>query len=141
MDTPTILISFLSSASFSGFLIFWFNERLKQSIKHEYDLKLEIHKKELELNFNKQKTLYEGKLTQYKKYYSLFDKYSQNSRTKQFTAFQNGMLGLIEDPSDENVQKYVEGILSLQMDLSDQFLMFKMEINALRLEAGEPLLH
>ena len=141
MDIDTILASGGLAAFIQVVGIFWFKERLKQSIKHEYDQDLEKLKKDLEFDLDKRKKLYEGKLSQYKKYYALMDSYSQNSRRELFAEFQEGMLDLINNPSDENTMKYIQGIFSLQNDLSDKFLTFKMEINGLRLEAGETMLH
>ena len=68
-------------------------------------------------------------LAQYKKYYALLDSYSQNSRKELFGGFQEGMLELIKNPSDENTLKYIQSSLTLQNDLSDKFLTFKTEIN------------
>jgi hypothetical protein len=51
-DSLTILLSLLSSSALSGALLFlfrnWISERLKASIQHEYDQKLESHKAKLE---------------------------------------------------------------------------------------------
>jgi len=54
--------------------------------------------------------------------------------------FQEGIFKIIENPSTENTIEYIKKTLSLQNDISDKFLMFKNEMNGLRLEAGEPLL-
>ena len=140
MDIDTILASGALAVFVQLIGIFWIKERLKQSIKHEYDQELAKLKKDLEFDLNKRKQLYEGKLSQYKKYYALLDSYSQNSRKELFGGFQEGMLELINNPSDENTLKYIQSTISLQSDLSDKFLIFKTEINGLRLEAGETML-
>ena len=138
--TTTITTSALVAGLVNVIGIFWIKERLKQSIKHEYDQDLERLKKDLDFDLDKKKRLYEGKLTQYKKYYSLMDSYSANSRKALFSSFQSGMLELIQNPSDENTLKYIKRIFALQGDISGQFLTFKNEISGLRLEAGEKLL-
>ena len=120
--------------------IFWLKERLKQSIKNEYDQDLEHFKKDLEYDLDKKKRLYEGKLAQYKKYYSMMDLYSASSRKVLFKSFQEGVLDLIQNPSNETTLSYIKSIFALQSDISDQFLTFKNEIGGLRLEAGEDLL-
>jgi len=140
MDIETILASGALAVLVQVIGIFWLKERLKQSIKHEYDQDLEKIKKNLEFDLDKRKKLYEGKLTQYKKYYALIDSYSQNSRKELFSGFQESLLSLINDPSNENTANYVNDILALQNDLSDKFLTFKLEINGLRLEAGVKML-
>ena len=140
MDIDTILASGALAVFIQVIGIFWLKERLKQSIKHEYDQDLEKLKKELEFDLDKKKKLYEGKLAQYKKYYALLDSYSQNSRKELFSGFNEGMLELIKNPSDENTLKYIQSSITLQSDLSDKFLTFKTEINGLRLEAGETML-
>lgn len=141
MDFTTTITT---SAIVAGFVnvigIFWIKERLKQSIKHEYDQDLEHLKKDLEYDLDKKKRLYEGKLAQYKKYYSMMDSYSTSSRKVLFKSFQEGILDLIRNPSDENTLSYIKSIFALQSDISDQFLTFKNEIGGLRLEAGEDLL-
>ncbi len=141
MDFTTTITT---SAIVAGFVnvigIFWIKERLKQSIKHEYDQDLEHLKKDLEYDLDKKKRLYEGKLAQYKKYYSMMDSYSTSSRKVLFKSFQEGILDLIQNPSDENTLSYIKSIFALQSDISDQFLTFKNEIGGLRLEAGEDLL-
>ena len=138
--TTTITTSALVAGFVNVIGIFWLKERLKQSIKHEYDQDLEHLKKDLEYDLDKKKRLYEGKLAQYKRYYAMMDAYSTNSRKALFSSFQEGIIELLQDPSDENTLKYIKSILSLQSDVSDQFLTFKNEIGGLRLEAGEDLL-
>lgn len=138
--TTTITTSAIVAGLVNVIGIFWLKERLKQSIKHEYDQDLEHLKKDLEYDLDKKKRLYEGKLAQYKKYYSMMDAYSTTSRRALFNSFQEGMIELLQDPSDENTLKYIRSILALQGDISDQFLTFKNEIGGLRLEAGEQLL-
>lgn len=124
----------------NGVGIFWIKERLKQSIKYEYDEDLERLKKDLDFELDKKKRLYEGKLAQYKKYYALMDSYSTDSRKVLFNSFQEGVLELIQNPSTENTSRYVTRMLACQGDFSDKFLIFKTEMNGLRLEAGEKLL-
>jgi len=140
MDLTTVLSSGLLAVIINVIGVFWLKERLKQSIKHEYDRELEQLKKDLEFDLNRKKKLYEGKLSQYKKYYALMDGYSQKSRKALFEGFQTGVVGLLQNPSEENTAKYIQQILALQGDVSDLFLTFKTEINGLRLEAGEGLL-
>ncbi|MGL4578326.1 MAG: hypothetical protein ACRCVP_05435 [Shewanella xiamenensis] len=141
MDFTTTITT---SAIVAGFVnvigIVWLKERLKQSIKHEYDQDLEHLKKDLEYDLDRKKRLYEGKLAQYKKYYYMMDSYSASSRKVLFKSFQEGILDLIQNPSDENTLSYIKSIFALQGDTSDQFLTFKNEIGGLRLEAGEDLL-
>jgi len=141
MDLATILSSGLLAVIVNVIGVFWLKERLKQSIKHEYDRDLEQLKKDLEFELDKKKKLYEGKLTQYKKYYAIMDGYSQRSRKALFNSFQTGIIEVIKNPSEENTVNYIQNILALQGDVSDKFLTFKTEINGLRLEAGEELLH
>ena len=138
--TTTITTSGIVAVFVNVIGIFWLKERLKQSIKHAYDQDLEHLKKDLEYDLDKKKRLYEGKLAQYKKYYSMMDAYSANSRKVLFKSFQDGILSLIQNPSDENTLSYIKSIFALQSDISDQFLTFKNEIGGLRLEAGEDLL-
>lgn len=138
--TTTITTSAIVAVFVNVIGIFWLKERLKQSIKHEYDQDLEHLKKDLEYDLDKKKRLYEGKLAQYKKYYSMMDAYSAASRKELFKSFQDGILDLIQNPSDENTLSYIKNIFALQSDISDQFLTFKNEISGLRLEAGEDLL-
>jgi len=140
MDINTILASGTLAILIQVVGVFWLKERLKQSIKHEYEQELEKLKRDLEFDLDKRKKLYEGNLSQYKKYYALLDSYSQNSRIELFDSFNEGMLEIIKNPSDESMMKYIQGTLSLHSDLSDKFLTFKMEINGLRLEAGEKML-
>lgn len=120
--------------------IFWIKERLKQSIKHEYDQDIIHIKNTIEFEFGKKNKLYDGKLSQYKKYFSLMDSYSIESRKPLFDCFQKGLLEMIKDPSEENTLKYMQDIFALQNNASDTFLTFKNELNGLRLEAGEKLL-
>jgi hypothetical protein len=61
-----IITSMLSSGIFTAIVTFlmreWIGERIKNSIKSEYDLKLEEHKRKLELEFGdqvKRRVLYE----------------------------------------------------------------------------------
>jgi hypothetical protein len=138
--TTTITTSAIVAGLVNAIGIFWLKEHLKQSIKHEYDQDLEHLKKDLEYDVDKKKRLYEGKLAQYKKYYFMMDAYSTNSRRALFNSFQEGMVELLQDPSDENTLKYIKSIFALQGDVSDQFLTFKNEIGGLRLEAGIELL-
>lgn len=138
--TTTITTSAIVAGIVNVIGIFWLKERLKQSIKHEYDQDLEHLKKDLEYDLDRKKRLYEGKLAQYKKYYSMMDAYSTSSRRALFNSFQEGMIELLNDPSDENTLKYIRSIFALQGNISDQFLTFKNEIAGLRLEAGEELL-
>lgn len=138
--TTTITTSAIVAVFVNVIGTFWLKERLKQSIKHEYDQDLEHLKNDLEYKLDKKKRLYEGKLAQYKKYYSMMDAYSANSRKMLLKSFQDGILGLIQNPSDENTLSYFKSIFALQSDISDQFLTFKNEIGGLRLEAGEELL-
>ena len=121
--------------------VFWIKERLKQSIKHEYDQDLAKLKNELEFDLDKQKKLYEGKLSIYKKYYTLMDSYTAKSRKALFDGFQTGIIDIINNPSTNNTADYIRNMLALQGDTSEVFLTFKNEINGLRLEAGEKLLH
>ena len=121
--------------------VFWIKERLKQSIKHEYDQDLAKLKNELEFDLDKQKKLYEGKLSIYKKYYTLMDSYTAKSRKALFDGFQTGIIDIINNPSTNNTADYIRNMLALQGDTSEVFLTFKTEINGLRLEAGEKLLH
>jgi hypothetical protein len=121
--------------------VFWIKERLKQSIKHEYDQDLAKLKNELEFDLDKQKKLYEGKLSIYKKYYTLMDSYTAKSRKALFDGFQTGIIDIINNPSTNNTADYIRNMLALQGDTSEVFLTFKNEINGLRLEAGGKLLH
>lgn len=136
----TITTSAIIAGLVNAIGIFWLKERLKQSIKHEYDQEIEHLKKHLEFDLDKKKRLYEGKLEQYKKYHSMMDAYSNVSRVALFKSFQEGMIELLQEPSDENTLKYIKSILALQGDISDKFLAFKNEIGGLRLEAGDVLL-
>ncbi|WP_199878812.1 hypothetical protein [Pseudoalteromonas sp. T1lg88] len=57
--TTTITTSAIVAAFVNIIGIFWLKERLKQSIKHEYDQDLEHLKKDLEYDLDKKKRLYE----------------------------------------------------------------------------------
>lgn len=135
-----ILGSGVVAAGLNAILIFWLKERLKQSIQHEYNTDLEALKTELQLDLDRKKRLYEGKLTQYKKYLNVIDTYSQSTRRKLFSNVNEGLLSIIDDPSDENSLKYFQGIMKMQESAADAFLTFKNELNGLRLEAGGTLL-
>jgi len=134
-----------------GVLAYWIKDRLRQSITYEYgvqmesikrghSIELEEMKKELEFELDKRKRLYEGKLAQYKKYFTMLDSYQERARQRVFGGFQEGMLSVINDPSGENVQRYIQSIMTVQSDLGDDYLKFKTELNGLRLEAGITLL-
>jgi len=141
MDLVAIIsTSALVTAVINVIGVFWIKERLKQSIKHEYDQDLAKLKSELEFDLDKQKKLYEGKLSIYKKYYTLMDSYTAKSRKALFDGFQTGIIDVLNDPSDDNTADYIRNMLALQGDVSEVFLTFKNEINGLRLEAGENLL-
>lgn len=142
MDFVTIITTSGMVALFVNVIgAFWIKERLKQSIKHEYEQELIKLKNDLEFKLDKKKKLYEGKLRQYKKYYSLMDSYSSKSRKTLFEGFQTGFFDLIsKDPTAENTTNYIQKALALQGDVSDTFLTFKNEIDGLRLEAGDKLL-
>ncbi|KKL66781.1 hypothetical protein LCGC14_2141570 [marine sediment metagenome] len=141
MDLVAIIsTSALVTAVINVIGVFWIKERLKQSIKHEYDQDLAKLKSELEFDLDKQKKLYEGKLSIYKKYYTLMDSYTAKSRKALFDGFQTGIIDVLNDPSDSNTTDYIRNMLALQGDVSEIFLTFKNEINGLRLEAGEKLL-
>jgi hypothetical protein len=122
MDLTTILSSGLLAVIVNVIGVFWVKERLKQSIKHEYDRDLEQLKKDLEFELDRKKKLYEGKLNQYKKYYAMMDGYSQSSRKTLFSSFQTGIIEVIQNPSEENTVKYIQKILALQGDVSDKLL-------------------
>ncbi len=140
MDWSEILVSSGIAVAINGVLIFWLKERLKQSIKHEYDKELEHLKKDFELEIDRKKKLYDGKLAQYKNYYALLDGYSRNSRRQLFDKFQTSLVDLLRSPTQEATINYVKNSLSLQGDISEIFITFKNEINGLRLEAGDDLL-
>ncbi|MBY6069874.1 hypothetical protein SAMN04515663_10991 [Alcanivorax sp. DSM 26293] len=140
MDLATVTASGLLAVLINVIGAFWLKERLRQSIKHEYDQDLAKLKSELDFELDKKKRLYEGKLAQYKKYFALMDSYSLDQRRALAEGFQEGIFKIIENPSTENTIEYIKKTLSLQNDISDKFLMFKNEMNGLRLEAGEPLL-
>ncbi|WP_208846170.1 hypothetical protein [Aliivibrio finisterrensis] len=140
MDWSEILVSSGITVAINGVLIFWLKERLKQSIKHVYDKELEHLKKDFELEIDRKKKLYDGKLAQYKNYYALLDGYSSNSRRQLFDKFQTSLVDLLRNPTQEATINYVKNSLSLQGDISEIFITFKNEINGLRLEAGDDLL-
>ena len=68
------------------------------------------------------------------------DSYTAKSRKAVFDGFQQGMMDILNDPSEENTADYIRSMLRVQGDVSEIFLTFKNEINGLRLEAGEKLL-
>ncbi|OHY71221.1 hypothetical protein [Marinobacter sp. AC-23] len=140
MDLATITASGLLAILINVIGAFWIKERLRQSIKYEYDQDLAKLKSHLDFELDKKKRLYEGKLAQYKKYFALMDSYSLEQRRALMEGFQEGIFKILENPSTENTIEYIKKTLSLQNDISDKFLMFKNEMNGLRLEAGEPLL-
>ncbi|GAA3587919.1 hypothetical protein [Marinobacter xestospongiae] len=140
MDLATITASGLLALLINVIGAFWIKERLRQSIKFEYDQDLAKLKSHLDFELDKKKRLYEGKLAQYKKYFALMDSYSLEQRRALMDGFQEGIFKILENPSTENTIEYIKKTLSLQNDISDKFLMFKNEMNGLRLEAGEPLL-
>ncbi|WP_347330777.1 hypothetical protein [Marinimicrobium locisalis] len=140
MDLATITASGLLAILINVIGAFWIKERLRQSIKYEYDQDLAKLKSHLDFELDKKKRLYEGKLAQYKKYFALMDSYSLEQRRALMDGFQEGIFKILENPSTENTIEYIKKTLSLQNDISDKFLMFKNEMNGLRLEAGEPLL-
>jgi hypothetical protein len=141
MDLVAIIsTSAVVTAVINPIVVFWVKERLKQSIRHEYDQDLAKLKNELEFDLDKQKKLYEGKLSIYKKYYTLMDSHTAKSRKDLFDGFQTGMIGFLKNPSNDNMDNYIRSMLALQGDVSEIFLTFKNEINGLRLEAGEQLL-
>lgn len=123
--------------------VFWFKERLKQSIQHEYASSLEKMKSELEYDLDKRKKLYEGKLEQYKKYFHLFDSYNTKSRERLFSEFEKNITEVLSNPPEANslsTVNYIKSLLDLQNDTAQIYLHFKNEINGLRLEAGSDLL-
>ena len=135
----------LTSAGFLAVLIqvvgwFWFKERLKRSIKHEYDKDLEKLRHDLEIESDKKKRLYQGKLFQYKKYYQFIDESSEVTRKELFEKMQERLLALIQEPSNENLLSFINSMLEIIDEQSNKFLKFKNEINGLRLESGEELL-
>lgn len=67
MDLATVTASGLLAVLINVIGAFWLKERLRQSIKYEYDQDLAKLKSELDFELDKKKRLYEGKLTQYKK--------------------------------------------------------------------------
>ena len=140
MDLATVTASGLLALLINVIGAFWIKERLRQSIKHEYDQDLAKLKSQLDFDLDKKKRLYEGKLAQYKKYFALMDSYSLEQRRALMDGFEEGIFKILENPSTENTIEYIKRTLSLQNDISDKFLMFKNEMNGLRLEAGEPLL-
>lgn len=140
MDLATITASGLLALLINVIGAFWIKERLRQSIKYEYDQDLAKLTSHLDFELDKKKRLYEGKLAQYKRYFALMDSYSLEQRRALMGGFQEGIFKILENPSTENTIEYIKKTLSLQNDISDKFLMFKNEMNGLRLEAGEPLL-
>lgn len=119
---------------------YWLKERLSRSIKHEYDVDMEGLRHDLELELDKKKRLYEGKLSQYKKYFQYIDESSEAARNEIFSDLGERVIDLIRDPSEENTIAYIRSTLMSQKDINDRFLTFKTEINGLRLEAGNNLL-
>ncbi|MED5603171.1 MAG: hypothetical protein VX935_12205 [Pseudomonadota bacterium] len=119
---------------------YWLKERLSRSIKHEYDVDMESFRHDLELDLDKKKRLYEGKLSQYKKYFKYIDESSESARDEVFSDLGEKMIDLIRDPSEKNTLAYIQSTLISQRDIGDRFLKFRNEINGLRLEAGENLL-
>ncbi|WP_197020983.1 hypothetical protein [Alloalcanivorax xenomutans] len=140
MDLATITASGFLALLINVIGAFWIKERLRQSIKYEYDQDLAKLKSHLDFELDKKKRLYEGKLTQYKKYFALMDSYSLEQRSALMDGFQEGIFKILENPSTENTMEYIKRIFNLKNDISDKFLMFKNEMNGLRLEAGESLL-
>ncbi len=119
---------------------YWLKERLSHSIKHEYDVDMEKLRHDLELELDKKKRLYEGKLSQYKKYFQYIDESSEAARDEIFSGLGERMFDLIKNPSEENTIAYIQSTLISQKDIGGRFLKFKTEINGLRLEAGDNLL-
>jgi hypothetical protein len=140
MDFTTVGTAVVTSGAISGLVLFWFKERLQQSIRHEYEREMAKLRSDLEFDLDRRKRLYEGKLAQYKRYFAMLDGYSENTRRELFATFQDEFTSLIRDPSEENTISYVKVSLSLQGDLSQKFTAFKTELNGLRLEAGERML-
>jgi len=141
MDLATIGTAVITSSTVSGFVLFWFKERLQQSIRHEYEREMARFKSDIDFDLDRRKRLYEGKLTQYKRYFAMLDGYSEATRRELFAHFQENFTELIREPSDENTISYLKASFDLQGDLSQKFVAFKTELNGLKLEAGEHLLN
>lgn len=139
MNINEIAVAAISASGINVIIFFWFKERLRESIKHEYSSELERLKSELQLDLDRKKRLYEGKLEQYKKYLLLIDNYTNDSRTKFMQEMNDSFLAIIEDPENKSMP-FFKSIMRMQQEASDGFLRFKNELNGLRLEAGEPLL-
>lgn len=140
MDYLTLTTSGALAVFIQVIAWFWLKERLARSIQHEYDANIERLKHDLELELDKKKRLYEGKLNQYKKYFQFIDRSSEAARSELFTSLGEKMLELIKNPSEESSIEYFRSILLSQDDINNRFLTFKTEINDLRLEAGKDLL-
>lgn len=140
MDLATVGTAVLTSGAISALLLFWFKERLAQSIRHEYEREMAQLKSELEFDLDRRKRLYEGKLAQYKRYFAMLDGYSENTRRQLFEGFQEQFASLIREPSEENTIAYIQASLALQGDLAQKFTVFKTELNGLKLETGEKML-
>ncbi len=140
MDFLTVTASGTLAIAVQVVAWFWLKERLSRSIKHEYDVDMEKLRHDLELELDKKKRLYEGKLSQYKKYFQYIDESSEAARNEIFSDLGEKMLDLIRNPSEENTIAYFQSTLISQKDIGDRFLKFKTEINGLRLEAGDNLL-
>jgi len=140
MDGNTIVASGLLAAFIQFVGWFWLKERLKQSIKSEYDKDLESFKTDLDFELEKKKKLYDGKLVQYKKYFRLLDSYTEESRTELFNDLNKNMLKVLEGEPDDTSLGFYQSIINLQADFDSKYLKFKYEINGLRLESGSALL-
>jgi hypothetical protein len=140
MDFLTVTASGTLAIAVQVVAWYWLKERLSRSIKHEYDVDMEKLRHDLELELDKKKRLYEGKLSQYKKYFQYIDESSEAARNEIFSDLGEKMLDLIRNPSEENTIAYIQSTLISQKDIGDRFLKFKTEINGLRLEAGDNLL-
>lgn len=140
MDLSTVSLSVGAAVAVQFIAWYWLKERLSRSIKHEYDKDLEQLKHELMFDLDRRKKLYEGKLAQYKRYYAFIDEHSQKGRQEVFSNFGDGLIKFLRNPSDEAFAEYMSTILNAQSDLGNRFLVFKTEMNGLRLEAGEALL-
>ena len=140
MDIATLGTVIATSGAVSALLFFWLKERLRQSIRHEYERDIAKLRSELDFDLDRRKRLYEGKLAQYKRYFAMLDGYSERIRCDLFERFQGQFIALIRDPSEESTIAYVRSSISLQGDLAQKFSTFKSELNGLRLEAGENML-
>ena len=148
MTAQELAISILSSITASGILVAilawlsrnWIFERLKNSIKHEYDTKLERAKKDLEFDLTRKVKIYEGKLSNYKAYLKLLDDFSERYRKELFTKLRINIKDILTENSDNAFLKYIDEVLSLQTRAASELLKFKNEVNGLRLEAGDQLL-